>query len=146
VPSIPFANATWAPDSTSLIVSGAHENGLTVVGRIALDEQWTYTEYLNQAITGLIMQAAIQLHDGRIAFLGGPAADSFALYITFATPGAQPVRVSPPITGQIITAEWNPERTAVLVTVHGGQLWLVRTDGAVQNITPANGSDAAHWR
>jgi hypothetical protein len=149
VPSIPYADAAWAPDSASLIVSGSKENGPTVIGRIALDEQWTYTEYLNQASTGLVMQAAIQLYDGRIAFLGGPTADTFALYITQAAPAVQPVGVSVPINGQVISAEWNAERTAVLVTAQAGtgqQLWLVRTDGQIQNITPNAGFDAAHWQ
>jgi hypothetical protein len=149
VPSIPYADATWAPDSASLIVSGSKDNGPTVIGRIALDEQWTYTEYLTQVTTGLVMQAAIQLYDGRIAFLGGATADTFALYITQAAPNAQSVGMSAPINGQVITAEWNAGRTAVLVTAQTGtgqQLWLVRTDGQIQNITPNAGFDAAHWQ
>jgi hypothetical protein len=146
--AIPYADATWAPDSTSLIVSGTQWNGPSVVGRIALDENWTYTEYLNQINTGLFMQDAIQLYDGRIAFLGSGTANTFALYLVW--PGGAPVQVSSTIGGQVIAAEWNAARTAVLVTALTGtgyRLWIVRTDGVAQNATPSVGlPDAAHWR
>jgi hypothetical protein len=150
VNAIPYAYATWAPDSASLIVSGHKWGEMTVVGRVALDTNWTYTEYLNQQTTGLVMQAATPLYDGRIAFLGGPTPDAFALYAVQPVPGAQPVRLSQSINGQIVSAEWNSEHTAVLVTVQIGgtyRLWIVRTDGTAQDSTPAVGvPDAAHWR
>jgi hypothetical protein len=150
ISAIPYAYATWAPDSASLIVSGYKWGAMTVVGRVALDTNWTYTEYLNQQTAGLVMQAAIQLYDGRIAFLGGPTPDSFALYAVQPAPGAQPVRLSQLISGQVVSAEWNAERTAALVTAQMGgtyRLWIVRTDGTAQDLTPAVGApDAAHWR
>jgi hypothetical protein len=150
VNAIPYAYATWAPDSDSLIVSGHKWGEMMVVGRVALDTNWTYTEFLSQPTGGLVMQAATQLYDGRIAFLGGPTPDSFALYAIQPVPGAQPVRLSQLISGQIVFAEWNSERTAVLVTVQIGgayRLWIVRTDGTAQDSTPAVGApDAAHWR
>ena len=96
------------------------------------------------------MQAATQLHDGRIVYLGGPTPDSFALYAVQPAPGAPPVRLSQLINGQTVFAEWNSERTAVLVTVQIGgtyRLWIIRTDGTAQDSTPAIGvPDAAHWR
>jgi hypothetical protein len=148
--AIPYAYATWAPDSGSLIVSGYQWGGSTVVGRVMLDTNWTTTEYLSQPTAGLVMQAAIQLADGRIAFLGGPTPDSFGLYIIQPVSGALPVRLSPLIPGQIISAEWNAARSAVLVTaqVGGGyRLWVIRIDGTAQDTTPTVGApDAAHWR
>jgi hypothetical protein len=151
--SIPYANATWDPGGASLIVSGPTWNGPSVVGRIALDSNWTYTEYLNQQSTGLIMQDAIQLYDGRIAFLGGTTPDNFALYVVQPMVGAQPVRVSNPISGQVVSAEWNAERTAVLVTVQVNgtrRLWILRilqSGVTAVDTTPANGGvDSAHWR
>jgi hypothetical protein len=150
IPAIPYAYATWAPDSASLIVSGYKWGESTVVGRIALDTNWTYTEYLNQSTTGLIMQAAIQLNDGQIAFLGGPTPDTFGLYIIQPMPGALLVRISPEIAGQIVSAEWNADRSAVLVTAQVGgarRLWIIRINGAAQDVTPSLGApDAAHWR
>jgi hypothetical protein len=154
IPSIPFANATWAPDSGSLIVSGMHwDSQTTVIGRIALDANWTYTEYLNQHTTGLAMRAAIQLHNGRIAFLGS-SRGSFALYIMPAIVDASITRVSPTIPGQIVTAEWNADRSAVLVTVQmtaqsggGTRLWVIRADGTARDTTPSVGAPtSAHWR
>jgi hypothetical protein len=147
VNAIPHADATWAPDSTSLVVSGMTWNGTTVVGRVALDANWTYTEYLNQQSSGLYSQAAIQLADGRIAFLGSPTPGSFALYGIQPVSGAQPVQVSGLLSGTILSAEWNAQRTAVLVTTQGNRLWIIRIDGTAQDSTPAgNGVNAAHWR
>ncbi|MBN2305981.1 MAG: PD40 domain-containing protein, partial [Anaerolineae bacterium] len=145
---IPYAFATWTADSTALIVSGLKWNEMTVIGRVAMNESRTYTPYLAQATSGLITQATIELYDGRIAFLGGPLPGAFALYVMW--PGAPPVQISGTLSGQILSAEWNRERSAVLVTVQtsaGHRLWLVRTDGTTQDITPAAGFPAAvHWR
>ncbi len=147
IDAIPFADATWTPGSEAVIVSGQNwDTGVTVVGRVALDTYWTYTEYTNQHSTGMMMQAALQLYDGRIAYLGSQGG-SFALYAMEAQPGAFSVRLSPTVPGQIGSAEWNGERTAVLVTTTTGQLWVLRTDGEIRNSTPAAGApDAAHWR
>jgi hypothetical protein len=150
IDAIPYAYATWAPDSASLIVSGYKWGQSTVVGRVALDSNWTYTEYLNQSATGLIMQAAIQLYDGRIAFLGGPTPDTFGLYIIQPMPGALLVRISPEIAGQIVSTEWNADRSAVLVTSQTGgahRLWIIRINGTAQDVTPSLGApNTAHWR
>lgn len=149
VEAIPYADATWTADSTALIVSGRTWDGPSVVGRIALDTTWSYTEYLNQNNTGLVMQMATQLHDGRIAFLGSTA-DSIALYAMPPIAGEQPVRLTAPITGQIIAAEWNEARTAVLVTINADsrqQLWIAQINGTTSNVTlPDSHIDAAHWR
>lgn len=150
IDAIPFANATWTPASDGVIVSGLHwDSGVMVVGRVNLDKEWTYTEYLNQHTTGLMMQAALKLHDERIAFLGSQGG-SFALYAIQAYAGAQPVRLSSSIPGQIVSAEWNRDRTAVLVTAlagNGQRLWVVRTDGAIRDSTPSSGApETAHWR
>jgi len=79
---------------------------------------------------------------------------SFALYATRTAPDGIQVpeiaRLSPPMPGQVLAAAWNPGRTAVLVAAQDGparRLWLVRTDGAAQDITPAVGApDLAGWR
>jgi hypothetical protein len=150
ISAISFADASWAPDSGSLIVSGMHwDSQTTVVGRVALDANWTYIEYLNQYTTGLAMQAAIQLRDGRIAFLGS-SQGTFALYTVPAVVSAPTTRISQAISGQIIAAEWNADRSAVLVTVQAGgavRLWVIRIDGTARDTTPMAGAPAAaHWR
>lgn len=151
IDTIPYADATWTLDNRALIVSGRTWNGgHTVVGRIELDANWTYIEYANQRTNGLYMQAAAQIHDGHIAFLGGPSPDAFALYTIPSAPGAQPTPISGQINGTIVAAEWNADRSAVLVTVQMDgqiQLWIVRIDGVTQQTT-LNGDalNAAHWR
>jgi hypothetical protein len=148
--ALPYADATWALDSSSVIVSGYQWGQTTVVGHVALDANWTYTEYLNQFTSRLVMQHAIELPDGRIAFLGGETPDAFSLYITQPGPVALAVRISQVVPGQIMSAEWKPDRTAVLVIAQAGgvpRLWIVRTDGTAQDITPGMGAPAsAHWR
>lgn len=150
IPSLPFADATWTLGSSSLLVSGMHwDSQITVIGIVILDANWSYTEYLNQHSTGVAMQAAIQLHDGRIVFLGS-SQGTFALYTMQAFVGAPTTRISQTIPGQIVAAEWNADRSAVLVTVqsgHGIRLWVIRTDGSARDTTPTAGAPAtAHWR
>lgn len=150
VDAIPYADAAWTPDSSALIVSGRTWQGTSVVGRIALDQNWSYLEFLSQQTSRLYTQAATQLQDGRVAFLGSPDSSSFALYAIAAVPAAQPVALSRLIDGQVISAEWNNTRTAVLVTALSGsqtRLWILRTDGVVTNSTIDTGViNAAHWR
>ncbi|MBN2306309.1 MAG: hypothetical protein JXQ72_17635, partial [Anaerolineae bacterium] len=145
---LPYAFATWTADSTALIVSGYKWNEMTVIGRVAINESRTYMPYLVQATSGLITQAAVELYDRRIAFLGGPSPGAFALYVMW--PGTPHIQVSGTLDGQILSAEWNRERSAVLVTTQTGagyRLWLVRIDGTTQDITPTVGFPAAvHWR
>jgi len=147
IEALQFADATWAADGRTVIVSGAPwGGGPEVVGRVD-PATGAYTEYLNQQATGLLMRAAFEIEPGRIAFLGGPAADGFALY-TF-TPGSALRQVSGMISGQVQRAEWRRERGAALVTVQsptGPRLWIVRLDGAAQDVTPPGGVfSAAHW-
>ncbi|HEX3050231.1 MAG TPA: hypothetical protein VHP83_06205 [Aggregatilineaceae bacterium] len=147
VNNLNYADATFAPDGT-IIVSGPQWTALSVIGRVDLNQNWAYTEYQNQATNGLTMRFATLLNDGWIAFLGGPTPDAFALYLVPAAQGMTPSPVSTFITGQIAAAEWNTARSAVLVTVQtptGTQWWIVRTDGAVQNVT-VQGASAAHWQ
>jgi hypothetical protein len=158
VDGLHYADATWSPDGGSLIVSGATWEGPSVVGRVALDEARTTKIFLTEAATGLHMQAALELADGRIAFLGSAAPGTVALYATRddpdTTPDVEIARLSPPISGQVLAAVWNPARPtaqrAVLITVQDGaarRLWLVRADGSAQDITPAAGApDLAGWR
>ncbi len=149
--AIPYADATWTLDSRALIVSGPTWGGPSVVGRIELDAQWTYTEYQHQTRSGLLMRAAAQLPDGWIAFLGTPVGqNAYALYVAPTAADVPPTRVSAPVYGQFVAAEWNAAHDAVLLTVQSnGQLhtWIVRSDGATQEVGFGEGSlSAAHWR
>lgn len=83
-------------------------------------------------------------------FLGGPSAEAFALYSVPATPGAAPQQISGAIAGQVERVEWSRARRAALVTVQaptGRRLWIVRADGAAQDVTPPAGMPAyAGWQ
>lgn len=146
---LPYPFATWGVNSHTLIVSGAKWGEPTpVVGRIVIDKNWAYTGYFVQTAAQVKAAAAVELYDRQLAFLGEPAPAMFALYLGL--PNAQPAPVSPALNGYVLSAEWNPERTAVLITADtesGPRLWLVRIDGTAQDVTPAGGYPAAaHWR
>lgn len=149
--ALPFGGATWTLDGTALIVSGPASGGASVVGRWDL-VTGEYMEYTNQGASGLAMQAAAALPDGWIGFLGSttPGRD-VALYLLPASPGApMSPAVSPTIPGEVIAAEWNPARTAIMVlarTETGDRLWLVQSNGTAQDITPPGGAPASiDWR
>ncbi|WP_119066100.1 hypothetical protein [Aggregatilinea lenta] len=149
--ALPFGGATWTLDGTALIVSGPASGGASVVGRWDL-ATGQYTEYTNQGAAGVAIQAAAELPDGWIGFLGSatPGRD-VALYLLPAAPGApMSPAVSPIIPGEVIAAEWNPAHTAIMVlarTDTGDRLWLVQSNGTAQDITPPGGAPASiDWR
>jgi len=66
------------------------------------------------------------------------------------TPGTAPVAVSQPLPGEVISAMWNPGRTALLVVVRTGpgstQIFVVYLNGRIADVTgQARGSTAVHW-
>jgi hypothetical protein len=151
VEALPYASATWTADSRALIVSGATWDGRNVVGRVELDAAWTYTGYTDQSVSGVQVHSAALLADGRLGLVGSAAPGSFALYLMPAVPGGQPVPVTPTLIGQVWRADWNASRSAVLVTASDATgaltLWLLRPDGAAQQLTLAAGAiRAARWR
>lgn len=137
-----YSNATWALDSNSIIVSGRISNGQIAFGRVLLDAQQTFIP-LNYAAPGVVFTyAAIELYSGQIGFLGstnehGP----YSFYLM--SPNALPqLSFATPIEGRIITWEWNPARTALLLVVEGAngrRLWIMETNGASRDVTPAGG-------
>jgi len=151
VEALPYASATWTADSRALIVSGDTWDGRNVVGRVELDAAWTYTEYTSQALSGIQAHSAALLADGRLTLVGSAAPGSLALYVMPAVPGGQPVQVTRAISGQVLRAEWDASRSAVLVTVRDAAgapgVWLLRPDGAAQPIALSEGTvSAARWR
>lgn len=142
IEALPYANATWAADGRTVIVSGALWGGGPEVAGRADPATGAVTEYLNQQVTGLFMRAAFEIEPGRLVFLGGPGADGFALYTAPAEVGAAPRQVSGLIPGQVLRAEWSRARRAALVTAQtpaGPRLWIVRLDGAAQDVTFTGG-------
>ncbi len=151
VEALPYASATWTADSRALIVSGNTWDGRNVVGRVELDALQTYTEYTSQPLSGIQVHSAVLLANGRLALVGSAAPGSLALYVMPAAPGAQPVQVTRTLSGQVLRAEWNASRSAVLITLRDAtgatSVWLLRPDGAAQPIALGEGPvNAARWR
>lgn len=147
-------SATWLPDSSGWVTTtlpGPNGVELRVV-----DRNGKPTSILSGAMVGLWMQYPAQTADGRYAFLGKPAANgltatpasSLQLYIY--TPGGIPVGVSDPLDGDVISAEWNPARTAVLVVLRmtrGVETKVVTLDGRIVDYTDAaRGLPGARWQ
>ena len=141
----PYQDSTWAADSASVIVSGQHQQGYYILGRVNLDFDQTYVGYDVSGAGITVTRAAAELPGGQIGFLGATdPAGPFVLYRM--TPGSVPTPVSGTIPGPIASWEWNRSRTALLVVTADRQLWIVRTNGSVQNATPANGIlNEVHW-
>jgi hypothetical protein len=74
-------------------------------------------------------------------------ATGLALYVM--SPGGTPVQVSQALFGEVISAVWNPSRTALLVSLRsnaGIQAVVVTIDGRVLDYSGrARGSAALHW-
>lgn len=141
----PYQDSTWALDSASVIVSGQHQQGYFILGRVNLDDEQTYTGYDFSGAGITVTRAAAEVSGGQICFLGGnDPAGPFVLYRM--TPGNVPVAVSNAIPGPIVQWEWNRSRTALLVVTADRQLWILRTNGSIQNATPTNGIPSEiHW-
>lgn len=141
----PYQDSTWALDSASVIVSGRHHEGYYILGRVNLDFDQTYASYDFSAAGVTVVRAAAEIGGGRIAFLGATdPAGPYSLYVM--TPGGVPSQIVSGIPGGIRQWEWNRSRTALLVVTSDRQLWIVRTNGTLQNATPANGGvGEVHW-
>jgi len=136
----PFSDATWASNNLSVIASGGDS-----ITRILLDNDQSYQVY---PVVGLGSVRAAMERSGQFYFLGAVTPDSeYALYGML--PNGNPQRISNPVRGQILSWEWNATRSGLLVlmqTDQGNRLFIFRTNGAVQDITPANGAPlAAYW-
>lgn len=150
----PYQDASFSPDSTSIIVSGLAQSyaphGVSygqILGRIQLlDPNNPFVAYNFTAAGISYTRAGTDIGGGQIAFLGSNSTDGpYRLYIV-APPGA-PRAVSGEIPGSVRSWEWNARRTALLVitnTANGRRLWIVRTNGAVSDA--GNGPIEARWQ
>ncbi len=138
----PYQDSSWALDSASVIVSGRHNEGYYVLGRVNLDFDQTYASY-DVASAGItVTRAATDIGGGRIAFLGATdPAGPFTLYML--TPGSAPTALVGGIPSGIASWEWNRTHTALLVVTTDRQLWIVRTNGTAQNAGVGVGE--VHW-
>jgi hypothetical protein len=131
-----FSTATWAPDSASVMVAGGGN-----LGRVWLDAEQSYQAYDLSGAGLAFASAPLELLNGQVAFLGGEGpAGPHRLYL-WASP---PIPLSPALYGEVRAWEWNPGRSALLLTLNEGggpKNWLLRTDGSLQALE----AGAAYW-
>ncbi|MEP7287397.1 MAG: hypothetical protein ABI947_16695 [Chloroflexota bacterium] len=151
---LPYTDGTWTLDSLRYVTTGmppgSHNRMLGT-----LDRKIQFTPIVDGMALNLWMQNAAQVADGRYAFLGKPSAagqlengtTQLALYVV--SPGGVPAAVSPVLSGEVLTAQWNPTRTALLVTLRGLsglQTMVISLDGTTTDYTAqTHGTAAVHW-
>ncbi len=144
-----YADATWGLGGTSIIVSGPRTGGgESVLGRVLLDNDQTFVPYNFSSAGITYTSAAIELNNGQIAFLGSTSATGpFQFYTMYV--GGTPTAISGQIQGRILSWEWNTSRTALLLLMDNAgtrQLWVVGSNGTLQNVTPPAGAPlSARW-
>jgi hypothetical protein len=136
--SHPYPDASWSPSGTSVIVSGRGN-----LGRILLDAEQTFIPF---TLTGIAdARAATETPNGRILFLGS-ANGILRLYAQ----NEIPISLSGEIPGQVITWEWNRNRSALLLTTNTDSIrrvWVVNADGNYRDVTPPQGAPLGmYWR
>jgi hypothetical protein len=101
------------------------------------------------------MQNPAKVPDGRYLFLGKPSEDgklhggatSLMLYAMW--PDQPPSQLTPPLSGEVIYAQWSPNRTALVVSLKVGsqiQTKVLTMDGTVLDFTSqGRGSPGVHW-
>jgi hypothetical protein len=151
---IDFVGGTWQADSQGYIAASPPGNHPSILGIVHRDIG-QITKLADGAQLQLWMQNPALLSDGRYAFLAKPSATGtqengptdLALYIM--TLGSPPAAVSAPLPGAVLAAEWNPSRTALLVTLQtdqGVQVKVVGINGAIVDYTgQARGARNVHW-
>ncbi len=153
-----FSGGTWLSGSRYIAATSMLAESVSI-GFVDLDRSKNYaarfTAVADGAALQLWMQNPVQTPDGRFAFLGKPSATGrleggtagLSLYVM--VPGGTPARVSQPLAGEVISAEWSPSRTALLVqlrTPQGVLTQIVTLDGSISDQTNrARGAGGAHW-
>ena len=154
-PLLPHEDGSWGRDGQRILVSGMMTDTGPILGWVDRDSHALTPLVDGRTLTTpLWMQDAVELPDGRIAFLGaiyslndpngGRNAADVGLYI-FNPANVEPVRVAYLGGGPILTADWNARRTAVLVRLADGRTLIVQTSGNVLDVTGTVGAGFVGW-
>jgi hypothetical protein len=147
-----YSGATWV-GSSGYVVTTTDPNQSVKLGFVSRNNGEVQA-ILDGAFVGLWMQNAAQLADGRYGFLAKPnaagrlegGASGLRLYVY--SNGGQPTPVSEVLPGTVVSAEWNPSRTALLANLRlaDGRLQtvVVASNGGITYIN--NGSINSSWR
>jgi hypothetical protein len=149
---LPYTDPVWLPGSNNEFYAMTSEPFPTfgifrwdgIGGDSTRDREFTPLF----SAPGFWIQDGIVLLDGSYAFLGKPASgrDPFGLSLYTTTPGGTPVQRSVPLPGEVIGAEWSPNRSALLVRLNVGGTITTRIVYLDGSITPLEtvGRDV-HW-
>ncbi|MEP7285920.1 MAG: hypothetical protein ABI947_09145 [Chloroflexota bacterium] len=151
---LPYVSSAWQADSQGFVVATAPGNDpakVVVIGR----DIGKVTLIADGVPLRLWMQDPTRLADGRYAFLAKPSSsgkiegDSSGLALYAMWPDQTPAQVTPLLSGEVVSAAWNPNRTALLVvlrTAQGIQAKVIGIDGNITDYTTqARGSTSVHW-
>jgi hypothetical protein len=154
-PLLPYEDGSWSRDGRRILVSGMQTDTGPILGWVDRDSHALTTLVDGRALTTpLWTQDAVEMGDGRIAFLGaiysvadpegGRNAPDVGLYIYNAA-NVEPVRVAYLGGGPVLEATWNAARTAVLVRLADGRTLIVQTSGRVTDLTGTVGGGFVGW-
>jgi hypothetical protein len=143
---------TWLSNGAGWIATTSNPNQPARLGIVNRGTA-AFTPVLDGLQAGLWMQNPALLPDGRYAFLGKPSLSggleggtaNLRLYSYAA--GSAPIPVSEALPGEVVSAEWSPSRTALLVhlrTPNGPQSVVVGINGTMNVLT--NSASSVHWR
>ncbi len=137
-----YSYATWAPNSGSVIVSGRNTDGSIVLGRILLPNQ-NYIPINATAPDVVFTNAAIETIGGQIYFLGSPnESGPHRLYRINAEGGEAAIISTTSVSGELVDAEWNNERNALLAVFNmaaNRRAYVFNISGGVTDVTPPSG-------
>lgn len=153
---LPYRHATWTPSRRSFIAV-KFDGALIRVERVG--DGYPSRDILTATQTGLnMLYPAESLTENAIYFLANigappvipnpPNADNLTLFRYDKETGIW-AAVGLPIFGTVLSAEWSPDRTAVLLqlSINGlPQTAILRTDGSIEYVIPTVGGSGAHWR
>jgi Tol biopolymer transport system component len=150
-----YVGGTWALDYQSYVGTTPPDfNGGATLGIVGRDIG-KIQNIADGAAYKVWMQNPALMHDGRYLFLGKPSEDGklhdgpTGLMLYAMWPGQPPSQLTPPLSGEVISASWSPNRTALVVTIKVGsqiQTKVLTTDGTVLDFTAqGRGSPGVHW-
>lgn len=146
-----FAGTAWLPDSQGWYAVGIPPEGRPGIYLVDRDEP-IYTPIFESDARGYFARDPARLLDGRYAFLGkmtprGQSDNNFGLALYVLTPGAEPVAITPALSGEVLAAEWSPNRLALLVHTRDAErvrsFVITVSNGTIRELP--NGSTLIHW-
>ncbi|GAB4573654.1 MAG: hypothetical protein Kow0077_16710 [Anaerolineae bacterium] len=138
-------NGSWSLDGRRILVSGMQTDVGPVLGWVD-PANLALSVLLDGTAAGLWMQAAVELSDGRIAFVGAPYAGArpqsgYALYLF----SGGELRQVASLGGQPEEVIWNRNRTSAIIRLTDGRTVVALVDGSLRDVSGAVGRARVDW-